>query len=360
MTSSAPLFEPERSDVVPDGTTSPSPRVQKIRKLEEVIRAPVIVYVTSTRPNAEAQMATDAIRFVYEHLRLLPKKEEAIALLIHSNGGDGTVPWKLVTLIREYCKKLIVLVPHRAFSAGTLTAMGADEIFMHPMGMLGPTDPSITGPYNPADPNNPNAKLPISVEEVLAYIALVKEDVGINHEEELVKAFNKLPENIHPIALGSVKRSHSQSRMMAKKLMKLISPKIEDHRIDEIVGDLTSKLYYHGHPINRLEAIDLGLQVKPCSEELENAMWDLYEDYEKEMEMLEPFQPPQIFVRRNPTMAPGTASLIRLPKMFLAAIESRLRYDAMTMDLELFGTKDANGGVKTQPYSLRQGWERLR
>jgi hypothetical protein len=336
------------------------PRIEKIRRLEEIVRAPVIAYVTSTRQNVEAQMATDAIRFIYEHLRSYTEKVEAIALFIHSNGGDGIVPWKLVTLLREYCNKLIVLVPHRAFSAATLTAIGADEIYMHPMGMLGPTDPSITGPYNPQDPLNPGARLPISVEEVLAYIALVKEDVGINHEEELVAAFNKLPEHVHPIALGSVKRSHSQSRMMAKKLMKLITPRLEDHRIDEIVGDLTSKLYYHGHPINRLEAIELGLQVKPCSSDLERAMWDLYEDYETEMEMLEPFQPPQIFVRMNPGMAPATTALVRLPKLTVAAIESRSRCDAMTMDLELFGTKDPNGAVNTQPYVLRQGWERIR
>jgi Serine dehydrogenase proteinase len=335
-------------------------RVASIRRLEEVIRAPVIAYVTNTRPGLEAQMAIDAIRFVYEHVRILREKLPVLALFIHSNGGDGTVPWKLVTLLREYCDKLVVLVPHRAFSAATLTAIGADEIYMHPMGMLGPTDPSITGPYNPPDPLNPANKLPISVEEVLAYIALIKEDVGINHEEELVQAFNQLPAHVHPIALGSVKRSHSQSRMMAKKLMKLIKPAIEEHRIDEIVGDLTSKLYYHGHPINRSEAAELGLKISPCSADLERTMWNLYEGYEDEMEMLKPFNPAHQWVQMNRAAKPAQPVLSTIPTKSLVAIESRARLDALTLDIQIFGVKDQNGAVNTQVYINRQGWQHLR
>jgi ClpP class serine protease len=40
--------------------------------------------------------------------------------------------WPLVTLLRQYCKRLAVLVPFRAHSAGTLISLGADEIVMLP------------------------------------------------------------------------------------------------------------------------------------------------------------------------------------------------------------------------------------
>src|SRR5438128_1351792 len=100
----------------------------------------VISYVTSTRGQLEGQMAMDAIPVIHRHLEAIStdRDDTKIDLFLHTNGGDGTVPWRLVTLIREYCGEFSVLVPHRAFSAGTLTALGADKVIMHPMGMLGP------------------------------------------------------------------------------------------------------------------------------------------------------------------------------------------------------------------------------
>jgi hypothetical protein len=335
-------------------------RLNRLIELEKVIGCPVIAYVTSTRPNAEAQMGMDAIRFIYEHLRVLNPRPSKLALLIHSNGGDGTVPWKLVTLLREYCTSLIVLVPFRAFSAATLTALGATEIYLHPMGMLGPTDPSITGPYNPRDPQNPAQLLPISVEEVLAYIALIREDAGINHEDQVVQAVMKLADHVHPIALGSVKRSHLQSRMMAKKLLEISQPTLDEHRIKEIVANLTSRLYFHGHPINRKEAKDIGLHLSECSRELEDAMWALYEEYERDMDMLTAFQPAQLFYQNTSALAVGTVGHIDVSPLYLVMVESSLRCDALSMDVRIVGQRDASGSVQTQILTNRQSWQRVR
>ena len=73
------------------------------------------------------------------------------------------------------------------------------------MGMLGPIDPTITTDFNPMAPGNPQQRLGISVEDVTSYITLVKEDVGISHEDELVQAFLALANQVHPLALGTVK-----------------------------------------------------------------------------------------------------------------------------------------------------------
>ena len=54
-------------------------------------------------------------------------------------------------MIREYTNHFSVIVPYRAFSAATLTALGANEIIMHPMGVLRPTDPSVTNHFNPTN-----------------------------------------------------------------------------------------------------------------------------------------------------------------------------------------------------------------
>jgi hypothetical protein len=159
---------------------APPGRLELLQELEDLRHTRVICYVTSTRPDLESVMSMDVFPAIYKQLQALttPAEETSIDLLIHSNGGDGVVPWRLVTLLREHCSHFAVLVPDRAFSAATLTALGADEVLMHPMGMLGPIDPTVHSPHGPVDPRN-GRPLGISVEDVSSYIALVKEDVGI-------------------------------------------------------------------------------------------------------------------------------------------------------------------------------------
>jgi len=299
-------------------------RYQLIKAIEQERGSHLISYITLTRPGLDVPMAMDSVRIIYEHLRKIstPKKETIIDLFIHSSGGDGVVPWKLVTLIREHCKEFNVIIPHRAFSAATLTALGANSIIMHPMGMLGPTDPTVANDFNPPNPRDPNEPLGISVEDVAAYISLIKEDVGIHHEDELVQAFNILADKIHPLSLGNVKRFQSQSRMLAKKLILLHQKKDAAHKIDEIVDNLTSKLFFHGHPINRQEAKELGLDnVIIPRKKLEDAIWNLYCEYEKEMNLNSKFSYLEEFIKANPTVAQQTI-VHKLPKQKAIYIES--------------------------------------
>jgi hypothetical protein len=336
-------------------------RLNFITEIQKKTASHVICYVTSTRNNLEVQMAMDSIRKIYDHLQEIkkPKSKTKISLFLHSNGGDGTVPWRLVTLIREYAERFTVLVPHKAFSAATLTALGADEIIMHPMGMLGPTDPTVMNPFNPA--NAIGQPIGISVEDVSAYIALIKEDAGIQHEDELVQAFNKLAEKVHPLALGNVKRSISQSRMMAKKLLSLhMDAKKAGHQIDEIVDNLTSKLFYHGHPINRKEAkshLGLNAVVSP-NKHLETLMWKLYLDYENEMLIDEPFQPAMEFSAQFPNLAAGATEITPAVTAKLCFVESVLRADVSIWQYVISGTKLPNGSIQVTPITNRQGWIR--
>ncbi len=239
-------------------------------------------------------MADDVVRLLFDHLEAgRNEAKTGVDLFIHSNGGQGTVPWRVVSLIREYTAKFAVLVPHRAFSAATLMAMGADEIIMHRMGNLGPIDPSVANHFNPPHPQNPGQSLPISVEDVTAYFKLIQEEIGIHHEDELIQAVIALTEKIHPLALGNVQRSHHQARMMARKLLKQHMVRDnQENDIDEIIDNLKSNLFYHGHPINRKEArLDLKLKVIDAPDDLADVMWKLYVEYENALKMTEPLQP---------------------------------------------------------------------
>lgn len=339
-------------------------RLALIRRIEKARGSHLISYVTSTRGNIEVQMAMDSVRRVYDHLtaalkRRRKKKLDKIDLFLHSNGGDGTVPWRLVTLIREYTDNFCVLVPHRAFSAATLTALGADSIVMHPMGMLGPTDPTVANQFNPQDPTNPQQRLGISSEDVTAYIALIKEDAGIQHEDELVTAFNKLADHVHPLALGNVKRFLSQSRMMARKLLCLhMDVKKEEHLIEEIVDSFTSKLFYHGHPINRSEARDqLGLKtIQFPSESLETAMWELYLEYEKQIKLETPFDVAAEFVSAFPKLTAGAQEITPSQEAKLVYVESADRTDLFRIQYQLSGQRLPNGSTNVLTIINSKRW----
>ncbi len=276
-----------------------------------------IAYITSTRPNFEIQMADDVLRLLYDHLEA--GKEIAangIDLLLHSNGGQSTVPWRIVSLIREYTENFAVLVPHHAFSAATLVALGADDIVMHKMGCLGPIDPSVANIFNPPDPRNPALMAAISVEDVSAYFKLIEEELGISHEDELIQAVLALTEKIHPLALGNVQRSHNQARMMARKLLKRhMREESDEQEITRIIDILKSDLFYHGHPINRVEASDdLELKVSKPPPTVEQLMWRLYTEYEMALQMKEPLQQVHEIEAHTPAAAtpapPTTAQIV--------------------------------------------------
>jgi hypothetical protein len=347
-------------------------RVELIGALEAERGATVIAYLTSTRPGLEAQMAMDAISVIYRHLQSLPAApaDTKIDLFLHSNGGEGTVPWRLVSLLREYCAEFCVLVPHNAFSAATLTALGADRVVMHPMGMLGPTDPTANHPFNPINPQAPDQVLGISVEDVSSYIALVKDDVGIRHEDELVQAFSILARRVHPLALGNVKRATLQSRMMGEKLLNLRGgSEMGAHEQSELIDKLTSQLYFHGHPINRKEAKDdLRLDfVEEATPEVETAMWELYSAYIDDMLLQKPFDPVAELASLNaipavPPINPGAGNPPSVQNTALgpynyAYVESSIRTDVFKLGFEATAQRDVLGALNTNVLRTKVGWE---
>jgi hypothetical protein len=281
-------------------------RIDLIKKIEQLRGSQVICYLTSVRPGAVGNMADDAIRAMFEHLLLLPERPvEKIDVFICSNGGNGVVPWRMISLLREFSQNVGVLIPYRAYSAATMLALGADEIVMHPFAEMGPIDPTVSNEFNPVDPNTLQ-RLGISVEDVKAYVSFVRDTVGIRHEDELVKAIEILAEKVHPLALGNVERFIAQSRMIARKLMLThMNEETHKHKIDETIDTLASKLYFHGHPINRREAKnELGLKVVDAPPALETAMWDLYKSYEIELKNSEIFDPMGDIYRQIPDPTP--------------------------------------------------------
>ena len=265
-------------------------KIDIFQKIEKQRNSKVISYLTSDRQGPiNARIAMDMIPIFSEHLRKIGKTEN-IDLFLYSSGGDTMVPWRLVSMIREYCDNFSVLIPYKAHSSATMISLGADEIVMSDLSEISPIDPSTANVFNPSDPQNPQNKIPISVEDVMAYFDLAKNKFGIKNDQELTAIFNKFIESnpqIHPLALGNVNRTHNLIRMLAKRLLKSHKTPMKDDEIDKIVDYFTEKLYSHQYLIGRKEARDdLNLKnVIFADKELSESMTQLYEEYKKEMEL---------------------------------------------------------------------------
>ena len=104
-----------------------------LKKIEKSRGSKAITYLTSDRQGpVNARVAMDIIPIISKQLRKIGKQDK-IDLFLYSAGGDTMVPWRLVSMIREYCNKFSVLVPYKAHSAATMIALGADEIVMSDM-----------------------------------------------------------------------------------------------------------------------------------------------------------------------------------------------------------------------------------
>ena len=73
----------------------------------------------------------------------LSEKKRSIAVILDTPGGIVEVVERIVTTLRWAFDEVLVIVPDRAMSAGTILALSADRIMMDYFSCLGPIDPQI-------------------------------------------------------------------------------------------------------------------------------------------------------------------------------------------------------------------------
>lgn len=279
-----------------------SERIELYRTLEAKRKRPVIAFVTSTRPNAEGRIAGDAVHEFEMQLQALPADTEALDLLIVSNGGDPTVAWRVVSLIRERVKQFSVLVPAGAFSAATLIALGANSIVMHANGNLGPVDPQIHVKRRDSK-DGQELNLAFGSEDLSAFLTYAKENVGLTDQQHLTSAFTKFCDEVGAVPIGVAARSAQLSLSMAEKLLKMhMSKGGQEQRAKTIAEKLTREFYHHGYALSRSEARDIGLNIEKDDAERDEMTWRVWLDFVSELEIRVLFQP-QALVQANPACA---------------------------------------------------------
>ena len=261
-----------------------------IEKIEQKRQSKVIVYFTGDRRPFGARIAEDAVRPLYDHLLNLEfhGDNQRIDLFLYSRGGDVSVPWRIVSMIREFCSEFNVSIPYRAQSAATLLSIGADNIIMGKKAELGPIDPTLVKATIGETAVPPQE---IAVEDVNSFLSFVKERANINDQDAVANILGSLINQIGPLTLGSVNRQHHHIRLVARKLLTSRREKLDEEKISTIIETLTEKIYSHGHAIGRREAKDIGLPVEYPDDEVENLMWELYLKYENFLKLREPIHP---------------------------------------------------------------------
>jgi hypothetical protein len=268
--------------------------VDSIKRIEQARKSRVLVYFTGDRQGIPSRVAEDAVLPLYRHLLALESGERGIGkidLFLYTRGGDVGVPWRIVTMIREFASEFAALVPYRAHSAGTMIALGADRIIMGKKAELSPIDPSL---YRATMGESTAPPPEVSVEDVSSYVSFMRDRAKITDQTALAQVISQLANQLTPLTLGSVNRQYSHIRLVASKLLISRKRKIEESTIATIIDALTEKMYSHGHAIGRKEAQELGLPVERPSKEIELLMWDLYQEYESFLLLGEPIDPEEL------------------------------------------------------------------
>ena len=284
-------------------------RQQIIKDLQELRKTKVVTHINSDRrvppglpglPALQTKLGTEAQLFFYKALQELGKYPR-LDLYLYTGGGQTDSVWPLVSLFREFGDEFNVLVPYKSHSAGTLICLGADTTVMGNAGELSAIDPRTGNQFNPVDDIDKKTRRAVAVEEVTSYFDLAKnpakdaEDNGANSSGvDINLAFKILAEQVHPIALGGVNRSHKQIRELATRLLDLhygSKSGEEGEKIKSIVDTLTQGRYSHTDILNRREARTLlgENMVKFADEAEQSLMWNLLEEYADAISLLETF-----------------------------------------------------------------------
>ena len=275
-------------------------------QIESIRGRPLISYVLSNRPGIGATMASDVIPEMCEQILRIPESERWVDVLMVGMGGDPSLAWRLISILRERFDSIGVLIPFQAQSAATVLAFGADEIIMHPFSCLGPIDPQIVARIrDDTGKPLPMENYAFSVEDVKSYIDFIREDLRLSDTESSNEALRYLCDELRPTLIGVVKKSMKFSESLASNLLK---QHMEDNKIEGIVKQFNN-FSNHGYPVSRSEAISFGLPVIESADGLDSLLWQVWEDAEKEMKCREPFDPYGILNESDELkklFAPGT------------------------------------------------------
>jgi hypothetical protein len=233
-----------------------------LAKIATFLGGPLITYWNGPRGG----ICQNDVLALYEILEKIGR-QETIYLFLKSDGGNGQASLRLVNLLRQYCTRLIALVPLECASAATMIALGADEVRMGPLAYLTSVDTSLTHELSPLDRDN--ERVSVSLDELTRVINLWRTEQTDARENP----YKTLYQHIHPLVIGAVDRAESLSIMLCRELL---AYHIQDESLTEKIAlTLNSKYPSHSYPVLFEEAQAIGLNVTHMPPEINTLLLEL-------------------------------------------------------------------------------------
>lgn len=209
-----------------------------------------------------------------------PGKKDSIVVVLDTPGGVVEVVERMVAALRHAHQNVIVLVPDRAMSAGTVLALSADHIFMDYFSCLGPIDPQIErdGKLVPAlsfiqQFERLNQKAMEGTLTVAEYALLSKFDPGELHQFEQARELSVelLIKWLPRYKFKDWRRTESQGKEVTADMRKERAKEIAD-----LLSD-TERWHSHGRAIDMATLQDeVGLKVDDLAGLPENVIQSIW------------------------------------------------------------------------------------
>lgn len=201
----------------------------------------------------------------------LEKKKKSgfteLDLLIQTYGGSANTSYRLIQLIRSYCKRLNVLVATHSYSGGTLIAFGADKIEMGRSATLSPIDVQIT--------RNGTVLALLSIEKYIEFLehsvrsAKIMEDK--NRAYFITELTKELIKEVGASDLGELFRLRGMTILHSEMLLRSYMFKNDsrrDEKIEEIISKFNQKSPTHNFEMDFELVKDSGLNVERLDDKI--------------------------------------------------------------------------------------------
>jgi Serine dehydrogenase proteinase len=197
---------------------------------------------------------------------------DTLEILVHTPGGHASIAYRMARFFKSHCRRLNMIVPLTAKSAGTILCLAGDCIYMGELAELGPLDVQITDelekgkrPFSPLDEFKSMDFLREYATEFLDYFVFALKERGMSVKQALHEAIpavtgmmSPMYAHIDPSKVGSYRRSLAEGEEYARRLLQGTgNPNAED-----VVERLVWKYPEHDFVIDPAEAIEIGLPVK--------------------------------------------------------------------------------------------------
>lgn len=208
-------------------------------------------------------------------------------LFLATYGGDPDAGFRIARGLRHHYEKLTVVVPSFCKSAGTLLAIGADELVISDLGELGPLDMQLKKPDELFDMSSG-----LDITQAMAFLRTQSTDILKSTLVDLkvdLEVTTKLSAEIatkmahglvspiyaqiDPYKIGESQRAISIAFAYGKRL----NDKIQNLKSDDSLRSLVLDYPSHGFVIDRKEASNVFKNVRAPNEREQTVVDGLYD-----------------------------------------------------------------------------------